>query len=197
MNNHENPARRPRVVALVGGPCSGKTTFLRELGDDVITVPESATAILTEHKDQLPVDWWADSDTLRHFQRLVASQQLFLLDLARRRATIAGVNLIVADRGVLDGQAYGGHSADHLVNISLAVLSGLYDRVIFFAPPPEAVYTLECGNNPTRRETFAEMTALANRLRACWCQHPGFVKVDGATWEEKRASALAALFPST
>src|SRR5690242_13509867 len=99
-------------LVLTGGPCAGKTSCLLALkarfGGDILTVPESATLLLSggvpppgHERIRCPMDEW-----VRAFQGAILATQQGIEDSFERVARDCGVRLIVCDRGVLDGAAY-------------------------------------------------------------------------------------------
>lgn len=88
--------RAKRKIVITGGPCSGKTSLIRELAELGYTVVEEAAAkVITEgvyHPQKEPLV----------FQRKVVERQLAWEREAERKTN----NLIFCDRGVYDGLAY-------------------------------------------------------------------------------------------
>lgn len=172
-----------KVVALTGGPCSGKTTLLEKLkgkdelcGRRLLFIPEVAT-LLSEHGLS-----FSDGEVM--FQRAILSMQMSLEETYRRYATELPEDiLIICDRGALDGAAYcGKESFDRLVsemNTSKEELSNGYDAVIYLvsaAVGAESSYGKT--SNEHRRESLDEAIDLENRTRACWDFHPNIFIVD-------------------
>src|SRR5215469_11210397 len=101
----------PKIV-LTGGPCAGKTRCLRAIraafGDPIITLPESATLLLDSG---IPPPGHArihvgEDDWVRSFQGSILALQQTLEASCERLTRNCGAQLIVCDRGVLDGAAY-------------------------------------------------------------------------------------------
>ena len=99
-----------KKIVLTGGPCGGKSTVMKalkeEFGDRLIVVPEVATIVLA---GGFPVpgrdlEWsesWQDA-----FQAAVTPLQIGIEDSHALVAKNRGANVMVCDRGVLDGAAY-------------------------------------------------------------------------------------------
>lgn len=88
--------RAKRKIVITGGPCSGKTSLIRELAELGYTVVEEAAAkVITEgvyHPQKEPLV----------FQRKVVERQLAW----EREAESKTDGLVFCDRGVYDGLAY-------------------------------------------------------------------------------------------
>ena len=98
-------------IVLTGGPCGGKTTslarlssYLRERGWDVCTVPEAATVMFTNgiSRRAFEVPGW---DVV--FQANLMLLQRQLEDSVANAAVAAGRRtVLLCDRGLMDGKAY-------------------------------------------------------------------------------------------
>ena len=97
---------RPLKIVLTGGPCAGKTTaleklssYLRERGFRVYTVPEAATLLFSNGADL--------SGGALEFQKAVLETQMSLEDTFERMALSTGEkSVLLCDRGTCDGKAY-------------------------------------------------------------------------------------------
>jgi len=91
------PRPYPTVV-LTGGPGGGKTTaadlYLRELGDEAIVVPESATLLFAGGFPRL-----AQEHAQRSLQQAIFHVQRNLEDVQRTRFPD---RVVICDRGTLD-----------------------------------------------------------------------------------------------
>src|SRR4051812_35381169 len=97
-------------IVLTGGPCSGKTTVQRALSeefhDEVVLVPEAATMLL-DHGFPVPgkhLPWGQEWQAT--LQAAILPLQRALEDAYLLVAANRGSQLVVCDRGVLDGAAY-------------------------------------------------------------------------------------------
>lgn len=151
-------------VAIIGGPCSGKTTGLSlsrtrflELGFIPIIVPEAATTVFGAGLNpKLVNDPIEIQKMLLEFQ---FKNENFFLNYAMKLLHQGKKPILLLDRGVLDGKAYVSpdqwlvvldelhhHESDFLTR---------YSNVIHLDTAPEAFYTTD--NNPERfEETFQE-----------------------------------------
>jgi predicted ATPase len=148
-----NPTDRPRPlrIALTGGPGAGKTTaadlFRREIGDDVIVVPEAATILFGGGFPRV-----SEEAAERSLQRAIFEVQHSLEDV---QATRYPDRVLLCDRGSVDGAAYWPDGASEffsMMNSSYEAELARYDVVLFF-----------------------ETSAVGGiRLRDLWSPHPRF-----------------------
>lgn len=183
-------------IALTGGPCSGKSTCVRrireeltEIGFRVFVVPEAATLLMGGGCVLATT-----SPTQRVAQqRLVLQLIMMLEDSFYQMARLGNAPaVILCDRGTLDGRAYcteeqweavmsaSGYSIEELRDTR-------YDAVIHLvtaAIGAEESYTT--ANNATRRETAAEAAALDLKTRQAWNGHRMLTVIDNdSTFEHK------------
>lgn len=102
--------KTPEMVVLTGGPASGKSTILNRIeetySDTIQTVPEAAR-LLIENGFPVPgvdVDWTPTWQVA--LQDAILPLQLSLESTYAEKARAQGKNLLVCDRGILDGAAY-------------------------------------------------------------------------------------------
>lgn len=187
MGNHA----RGRIV-LTGGPGGGKTTavdlYRRELGEQVVIVPESATMLFSGGYPR-----YGEPGAIRATQRAIFHVQVGI-ELAQAARYPGRVQL--CDRGTLDGAAHWpGGLQPFLDDLGLDFDEelGRYDAVLFFESAAVGGISIE-GGNPARIETVAQAAELDTRLRDIWSQHPGFVHIPHrASFLEKITSGLEAL----
>ena len=169
------PQRLPRVV-LTGGPCSGKSTVLREIkqrfGDRVHCVPEVATILIDQVGVKPPKN---DPLGMARFQRTLIRVQEIFEDAAERQALSDSKQLMVLDRGMLDNAAYLNGGKDDFertfgmrVNVALA----RYEAVLILRVPPREVYERMKGNNSARSEDYVAAEQLSTRIQDAWVDHP-------------------------
>jgi predicted ATPase len=165
------PRPSPTVV-LTGGPGGGKTTaadlYLRELGDDAIVVPESATLLFAGGFPRV-----AEEHAQRSLQQAIFHVQRNLEDVQRARFPD---RVLICDRGTVDGAAFwpDGHDEFFLLNnTNLTNELQRYDAVLFFETAAVGGFSIE-GGNRYRQESLAEAVALDRRLRDLWQHHPRF-----------------------
>ena len=176
----------PKVV-LTGGPCAGKTRCLRAIrarfGEQVVTLPESATLLLDSgvpppgHERILT----SQDEWVRNFQAAIVAIQRTLEETCERLAQSCGARLIVCDRGVLDGAAYwpGGRQAFlHHFGMTAEACFARYHRVLHLQSLADAkphLYGPE--NNAIRYESVADALRVEQAVRAAWQGHPGLIVI--------------------
>lgn len=196
-------------IVLTGGPCSGKSTLMREIeetyGDYVHCVPEVATILISQvgiHPDA------NDEEHNARFQKILYRVQRSFEEAAELQALKDGKKAIVLDRGTLDAVAYM-HGVDGWKRqVRFTIATGLsasdelkrYEQVIYLAPPTREVYEAARHNNSARSESYEQAVMLAERTREAWHVHGEeawsrfrFKIVDGKTWNEKRDAAMETL----
>ena len=174
MNENGNHTRRR--VAVTGGPGGGKTTavdfFRREIGEQVVVVPEAATMLFSGGFPRNPEDHarMAAQHAIYHVQRNVEDVQ----------AALYPERVLLCDRGTVDGAVYWpGEPEGFFQSLGTTLEAELkrYDAVIFFESAAVGGMEIE-GGNPIRNESMAEAVDLNNRLLAIWSQHPRFTVVN-------------------
>jgi predicted ATPase len=166
---------KPLRIVLTGGPGGGKTTaadlFRREIGDQVVIVPESATTLFSGGFPRV-----LDADARRSVQRAIFEVQRSLEDI---QAALFPDRILLCDRGTVDGAAYWPDGADGPdgffteMGTSQAAELARYDVVLFFQSAGVAGVEIE-GGNRYRVESADEASALDHRLRTLWSAHPEF-----------------------
>jgi predicted ATPase len=163
--------RRLRIV-LTGGPGGGKTTaadlFRREIGDEVVVVPESATTLFAGGFPRVP-----DAGAQRSVQRAIFEVQRSLEDI---QASLFPDRVLLCDRGTIDGGAYwpdGDGAFFEAMGTTHEAELGRYDAVLFFESAAAAGLAIE-GGNRYRTESNDEAVGIDHRLRTLWSPHPGF-----------------------
>ncbi len=160
-------------VVLTGGPGGGKTTaadlYRREIGDDVVVVPEAATLLYLGGFPRL-----GENGVRMATQRAIYQVQMNLEDA---QSAHYKSRVLLCDRGTVDGAAYWpGESADFFSHMQTTLEKELsrYDAVLFFETAAVGGVSIE-GGNPTRRESLEEALKIDQRLKDLWSQHPNFV----------------------
>jgi predicted ATPase len=161
---------------VTGGPGGGKTTavdfFRREIGEQIVIVPEAATMIFSGGFPREPGEQarMAAQKAVYHVQRNLEDVQ----------AALYPERVLLCDRGTVDGAVYwpgGPEGFFEALETSLETELERYDAVIFFESAAVGGMGIE-GGNPIRSETMNEAVELNSRLRSIWAQHPHFMVVD-------------------
>jgi predicted ATPase len=167
------PNSRCHRIVLTGGPGGGKTTaadlMRREVGDQIVIVPEAATMLFSggfpRHKEV---------HAKRSIQTAIYHVQRNLEDI---HSASYPDRILLCDRGTLDSSVYwptagNGNFFETLETTKEKELAR-YDAVIFFETAAVGHLSIE-GGNPTRTESIQEAIELDRRLQEIWGQHPNF-----------------------
>lgn len=195
------------VIAITGGPCAGKTTFLaraRQFLEDhgyyVVTLPEVATLLIDGAGIKPSAPIWRNAMS---FQELVLTMTLgnedTILDVLSRQNFDRKV-AVLADRGALDGMAYIGRPAFsellELCGKSLGQIMERYVGVLYFvsaADGAESFYSTE-SNAARYEKTVAEALERERATRIVWNGHNHVTYIDNRTdFEGKMVRGLQAL----
>lgn len=162
-------------VVLTGGPGGGKTTaadlYRREIGEQVVVVPEAATLL---YLGGFPRG--GKCEVRRATQRAIYHVQLNLEDA--QSANYCS-RVLLCDRGTVDGAVYWPGEAEEFfrhLGTNLEKELSRYDAVIFFETAAVGGISIE-GGNPTRIESLEEALQLDHKLKSLWSRHPHFVFV--------------------
>ena len=162
-------------VVLTGGPGGGKTTaadlYRREIGDDVVVVPEAATLLYTGGFPRA-----GEVGVRKATQRAIYHVQRNLEDA---QAHHYRSRVLLCDRGTIDGAVYWPEDPSAFfadVGTTFEAQLQRYDAVIFFETAAVGGISIE-GGNPQRTESLSEALVLDARLKALWSKHPRFVFV--------------------
>lgn len=162
-------------VVLTGGPGGGKTTaadlFRRELGEQVVVVPEAATLLYSGGFPRT-----GSVGVCEATQRAIYQVQINLE--AAQFAHYSG-RVLLCDRGTIDGSVYWPHGPMHFfseIGSSIENELARYDGVIFFETAAVGGISIE-GGNPVRIENLSEALEIDKKLKNLWSKHPNFVFV--------------------
>lgn len=190
------------MIAITGGPCSGKTTGLAKLvamlqdkGYKVLVSPESATKLI-----QGGVHPWELKGNV--FQRQILLDTLMqeerFMEAAVEYRNQGHKVVILCDRGAMDGKAYVAPGEFEKVCAELGlsltdICNTRYHAVMHMrtaALGAEKFYTLE--NNAARKETPEEARALDQRTLEAWQGHHHPRVIDNSTGFEGKIQRLLA-----
>ena len=176
-----------KKIVLTGGPCGGKTTFLdaleKELGANIVIVPEAATILLSggflePNKD---VTWSENWQTA--FEYAVFHLQKSIEDTAVSQAKEKGVSLLVCDRGSLDAAVFlpgGLDQAQLLLGLDVKSERLRYDAVLHL----ESLATADpsgygSAGNSHRIESVDRAQKMERLSQEVWSQHKNYHFIDG------------------
>ncbi len=189
-----------KKIVLTGGPCGGKSAVLKALSEafrgKVIIIPETATELLETPPELggtgVPgKDFEWTQEWQNNFQEKILLRQLEKEARAREIAeNNPEIELIICDRGILDGAAYTSGGLDTFLTrfgLSQEECHLLYDKIIHLsslATDNPAKFEEMRKSNPIRYEggDLAKNRELDRRTYEAWKDHPQQTLV-GATDE--------------
>lgn len=179
---------RKLKIVLTGGPGAGKTAVLdmlrHELCKHVAILPESAGLVFSGGFPRS-----ANPEVRRAAQRAIYHVQCEL----EAAFEAGGSNVLLCDRGSLDGVAYWPGPGDFWKAVGTTRMAVLrrYDVVIHLRVPAEPHYGHQ---NPLRTESALEARAIDDRILESWHGHPRRIVIDSCDdFLEKARRALEAI----
>ena len=183
-------------VVVTGGPCAGKTEFMKrvidwlaEYGLRVAVIPEAATHLITK-EGRLP----SQDD----FQDAVLAYYLREEEMYYSGMYAGQYDVVILDRGPLDTRAYVGNSAfadiASRAGFSIGELRTRYTAVVHLVTAADGAEEFYNLSNEARTESPAQARELDRRTRDAWHGHRHHIVVGNETdFETKMKRALAAL----
>lgn len=190
-------------ICISGGPCSGKSSCLGKLHDElteklnkkVFIVPETATELIAN--GIFP----CENISMKEFQGFVLDKQLAKEELYNRLTKYYDPKdiVILYDRGLLDQMAYVDKPFFEEMlkerGISFADIAGRYDMVIHLVTAAKGTDCYTKDNNSARRETAEEAIVSDDKTLASNLYHPHLRVVDNSTgFDEKVQRVLSIVF---
>lgn len=183
-------------IVLTGGPSGGKSTLQQAVSEQIpgaYCVPEVATILLgggfPAPTERHP---W-DGPWQRNFQQAVAAGQLALEEVCLRRAAGEDKQLILFDRGIIDGAAYLPGSVSELEDMashSEQAMLSRYDTVLHLTTSA-AHDVYDKHSNPHRFEETEEALRLDDRIMTAWGNHPNRIVLGEPTKSERVVRGLS------
>jgi thymidylate kinase len=159
-----------RLVCITGGPGAGKTAITdvikREFQTGVLVLPETATMLYAGGFPRAE-----NSEELRVIQSAIYHLQSNAESIARIRHQKA--NLIVCDRGTMDGAAYFPGGRNHFLKAVKSTAKKEFDRydMLIHLETPGAKMGYDFSN-PMRTENNRQALKLDQRTQSVWAGHP-------------------------
>ena len=195
------------LVAVIGGPCGGKTEFLKRTPARIeshnvrtFVLKETATELIDARFPPFPHLWPAQASLgfQRHVLLYSLEREMRYVAMAKELEPDKRI-VILCDRGVLDGKAYvGGSDFARLLQEMGLSFHDLRERyrgavhLVTAADGAEQYYTL--GNNAARSETPERARELDRLTLQAWQGHQHLHVIDNSTgFDQKMARALGAL----
>lgn len=192
-----------KMIAITGGPCGGKSTFLAKVhewlqsyGIQAIVISETATELINSGISPNLIGMDLFEEELMRYQ---ITRERFYWLMAEKINNDKCPVVILCDRGILDCAAYVERSIfieiSRRLGYSIRDFMGRYKMVVHLttaAIGAEEFYTLE--NNKARKETVLEAKELDGRTQQAWLGHPHHVIIDSQSgFDEKMLRALQSL----
>lgn len=184
---------------ITGGPCSGKTTALSTIeqnlsnrGYYVLIIPETATELISNG-----IRPFGNSLNNLDFQYVVFEKQINKEKLYNKVANIIPHDkiVIIHDRGIIDNKSYITNKQFELLltdfNMNEIEARDRYDAVFHLvtaANGAEEFYTL--GNNSARTETIEQARKLDRLGISNWTGHPHLRIIDNSSNFQKKMERL-------
>lgn len=170
-----------RRIVITGGPCSGKTSCLKavqeQLGDYVDIVPEVATIIWQGGfpRPSVPTAQWPH-EYRRLLQKAVLDLQQSIEEACQLLAQQAKKTVLICDRGAIDGAAYWPDGLKAYLkhfNLCFDTICARYDAVVHLESLATATpdYYSD-ANNQHRYESLAEAQMQEDATCRAWHKHP-------------------------
>lgn len=174
-------------IVLTGGPSSGKTTMTKEIKD----VYSTQALICQEAAEMLFRGGFPRQDSsegLQQRQYAIFHLQKTLENIAEQ--TCQAADLIIYDRGLLDGLCYWPNNApafEEVMNIKINELRQKYDLIIQLGVAGADDYQ----NTAFRTEDPITSLEMEQKLQSIWSPHPNYEFIPyNASWETKRTRTL-------
>ncbi len=146
---------KPKLIALVGGPGSGKTSVLESLENIGFTCYQEVSREVTLEAQKAGIDQLWIAEPL-HFSRILLEGRI----KQHHQAQEEPKNTVIFDRGIPDVLAYLDYIGDHYPKEFIdACNTYRYDHIFFF-PPWEAIYR----NDNERYENYSEAKEIGEIL---------------------------------
>jgi thymidylate kinase len=185
-------------ICLTGGPCSGKTTAIKDLVDLIeskgykcFVCDEAATSLINSG-----IKPYKDGLTMEDFQRFVIKKQLANEELFDNLASVFPSDKIVIlyDRGFGDHSGYVDKDVlEKLLKETTLLPEEIltrYDYVLFLVSAAKGAIEHYQWNDPDKKETCNNMARyespneaieLDDRLFDAWKSHPQLMVFDNST----------------
>ena len=192
--------KRATVIALDGGPCSGKSSVMAgletaEFDHPILFIPEIATEVSGELLEQgldFPSLAVMDRCRYRQYQKRIVGGYIARIGAARRVLSETG-GVIVTDRSPAGVQVYvrpheWAEITEHCGTSPDKVIHEYADTVIFLrslAVENPVKYDAMRRSNPIRTETVKQARQLHEVSRAVWRNHPDVIEIGGDDVSDK------------
>lgn len=183
-----NGKNQIKLIAITGGPCSGKSELMEHLqttdiGHRAMFVPEAATMILPGFLAvKKETDMGRQSDWQLRLQRCISTLQLSLEDGYLDAAQNEGKDIVLCDRGLKDAEIYTESAQSIYKEIGFTAEEILlrYHGVIHLESLATAAPDkFGSETNPQRYEDCQTAAQIEYRTREVWAGHPRWQFIAG------------------
>jgi predicted ATPase len=179
-----------KKIALTGGPSGGKTTALRHLARNipgVYCVPEAATMLLNGGFPAPSEQHGWTYDWQKSFQVAVAALQISLEEVYGSRATEENRQLLVCDRGLIDGASYLNGGIEELAELTGMSVPGMLDQYDMVIHLPTSAFggSYDKVSNPHRFEDANVALELDAKVLQAWEGHSNRIIVPHGSMDNK------------
>ncbi|MBI5044801.1 MAG: AAA family ATPase [Candidatus Levybacteria bacterium] len=176
-----------KKIVVTGGPCGGKSTTIEaakaEFAGKILTIPEPATMLMSTGFPAPGRDLPYSEQWQHIFQSAISPLHFNIEAAFELVAGQTGAQIILCDRGILDGAAYfpGGLPAFlRKFGLDEQECYDRYDCVIHLESTATCSPSLfGKAGNATRYESLDEAIALEHRTREAWKGHPNWIFISG------------------
>ncbi|MGH7239938.1 MAG: AAA family ATPase, partial [Candidatus Saccharimonadales bacterium] len=199
----------PTVIALEGGPCSGKSTLMGELAiraseldRPLELIPEVATEFINSYRERgLEVSEMALNNRPAFLEFQTDILRAIISNIERAKLTHSGTDaIIVADRAEIASYVTADEYKQILIGLKQdkSPIHSIVDRVIFLpsvaCEEPE-LYSRLVGSNAARYETSAEQAAAVSKANLLAVStHPELEVAWGGDFKSKIGHLVNSIF---
>ena len=183
--------KRPTVIGIEGGPCSGKTTFVESLEKlqterPIVVLPEAATQVANKYLKS-GIDIMSliqhDHDAMMRFEAKVVKLTIKQIEEAKQKYNGTDA-IIVADRVDIGAYVQPQEYRQILDNLhrEATPLVECVDKILYFPTlarkDPAKFMQIRRSDDPICKETPEQAVALCEANLKCASQHPEFHYMD-------------------
>jgi predicted ATPase len=182
-----------KKVVFTGGPFGGKTSVLEAVQTTFkcVVVPEAATLLMSGGFPIPGVDIDYTYDWQYNFQKAVCAVQESLEDTYSIIAEKKEADLLICDRGIMDGAAYFGQDFCYVLNINENEALDRYDNVIHLETLAATLPELYGNhNNKTRYESVEKAIEVDASIMSAWARHKSRLVVAGLRTEDSQTLTI-------
>lgn len=193
-------------IVLTGGPGAGKSTVINAIEQkfkkQILVMPEAASQVIEQGEPSFIHEY--PSKDLDHFrdairQNSIRVVQNILEKFFLKQANRSMADVIVYDRGILDGAPYYGRGLDGFLNdfnLDLQEVYSRYDLIIHMeslAVSDPKKYEQLLHTNPARFEDAVSAANTDKEIKRIWAGHPNVIFFESKLGIEKLTTSVIGL----